>query len=92
MLASNIEVLDCDERLFPDTFMVTVLLLVNDVLLSHSWLLLLVLDFEDLDPVPSPEFFDPPRFWPVGRTLAVFLRRKRCPFPVIFATDLGVPG
>ena len=92
MLASNIEVLDCDERLFPDTFMVTALLLVNDVLLSHSWLLLLVLDFEDLDPVPSPEFFDPAKFWPLGRTLAVFLRRKRCPFPVIFATDLGVPG
>ena len=74
MLASNIEVLDCDKRLLPPTLIVTALLAVTDVLLSHSWSLF-ILYLEDFDPeaskdVPSNEDL-------LGRTLAVFLRRKR---------------
>ena len=52
------------------------------------------LDFE-LDALVSTEFswdFIDDETWPDGRTLALFFRRNLWPFPLIVATDLGVPG
>ena len=66
MLASNIEVLDCDDRRLPPILIVTGLLVVTAVLSFHSWLSLFDLDFDDFDPetskdVTSDEHLDPPR-------------------------------
>ena len=48
-----------------------------------------------LDALVSTEFswdFVDEETWPDGRTFALFFRRNLCPFPLIVATDLGVPG